>query len=298
MAKPIIDLAPLRAARAINRAPSALGPGIVRVNATDDAADIFIYGDIGGWWDGVKPEDIVREIAALDVGTLNVRVNSPGGIVFDGIAIYNAFANHPARVVMNVEGIAASIASVIVCAGDEIRIGESANVMIHKPWSIMLGDAEEFRREADVLDGLEQGIVDIYKARTGNDEDELKAWMAAETWFRGQQAVEDGFADSVIPAKTKEKKAARSALLSLYQHTPSDLAASDQDSPAVRQFERLLRDGEQMPNAFAKRVAALASKVFSGDRDDPPADPRDEEGAAAIAELAARFDRAASLLKP
>lgn len=298
MAKPIIDLAPLRAARAINRAPSALGPGIVRVNAAADSADVFIYGDIGGWWDGIQPEDVAREIAELDVSTLNVKVNSPGGIVFDGIAIYNAFASHKAHVVMHVEGIAASIASVIICAGDEIRIGESANIMIHKPWSFMVGDAEAMRHEAEVLDGLEQGIVDIYRARTGNDDDSLKAWMAAETWFRGQQAVDDGFAESVIPAKTKEKKAARSNLLSLYQHTPSDLAASDQDSPVVRQFERLLRDGEQMPNAFAKRVAALASKVFTVDRDDPPADPRDEEGAAAIAELAARFDRAASLLKP
>lgn len=296
MKKPIIDLAPFAAARAVNRAPTQLGFGAVRVNAADDSADVYVYGDIGGWWDGVQPAEIAKEIAALDVGTLNVRVNSPGGIVFDGLAIYNAFAAHPAKVVMHVEGIAASIASVIICAGDEIRIGESANVMIHKPWSFMIGDAEEMRKEADILDNLEQGIVDIYKARTGHDDAKLKDWMASETWFRGQQAVDDGFADAIIPSKSKEKKAARSALLALYQHTPSDLAASDQDAPPVRQFEHLLRDAEQMPNALAKRLAAAAQRVFQPSRDETVTDPRDE-GGAAIAELAAKFSRAASLLK-
>jgi ATP-dependent protease ClpP protease subunit len=284
MKKPIIDLAAFKGSRAVNRAPKCLGFGSVRVNAKDDAADVYIYGDIGGWWDGIQPQQIAKEIAELDVGTLNVHVNSPGGVVFDGLAIYNAFAAHPAKVVMHIEGIAASIASVIVCAGDEIRIGEAANVMIHKPWSFMIGDAEEMRKEADILDNLEQGIVDIYKARTENSDDDLKAWMKAETWMRGQDAIDKGFADALTPSKAKKEKAARSALLTLYQHTPSDLlSAGDAEAPQVRQFEHLLRDAEQMPNALAKRVAALAQRAFQPVRDEPGADPRDEGGKAYVA---------------
>lgn len=297
MKKIIFDLAQFRASKALNRRPANLDIGSVRVNAAGDSADVYIFGDIGGWWDGIQPDEIAKEIAALDVAELNVHVNSPGGVVFDGIAIYNAFATHSARVVMHVEGIAASIASVIVMAGDEIRIGESANMMIHKPWSFMVGDADDMRAEADILDGLEKGIVDIYTARTENGEDEIKGWLKAETWFRGQQAVDNGFADAVTPNKKKEKKAARSRLLDFYQHTPSDLRPQNVDVPRVREFEHLLRDVEQMPNALAKRLAAAAQRVFLPARDEPEAEPRDEGAQAAFAELAAAFDRAASLFK-
>lgn len=297
MKKFVFDLAKFRTSTALNRRASAIGLGSVRVNATDDAADVYIYGDIGGWWDGIQPDEIAKEIAELDVATLNVHVNSPGGIVFDGIAIYNAFASHSANVVMHIEGIAASIASVIVMAGDEIRIGESANMMIHKPWSFMIGDADDMRAEAEILDSLEQSIVDIYTARTENDEDQVKNWLKAETWFRGQQAVDNSFADSMVPNKKKEKKAAKSKLLDLFQHTPSDLIPQNDDVPRVREFEHLLRDAEQMPNALAKRIAAAAQRVFQPARDEPDADPRDEGAQAAFAELAAAFDRAASLFK-
>lgn len=297
MKKPVIDLAPLAASRVLNRVPVQLGAGVARVAAAgDDSADVYLYGEIGGWWDGIQPDDFAKEVAALDVSTLNVRINSPGGIIVDGLSIYNALVQHPAQVVVHIEGIAASIASVVAMAGDEIRIGEAANVMIHKPWSFALGDADDMRKEAEILDGLEQGLVDIYVARTGNADEQVRDWLKAETWFRGQKAVDNGFADSVMPAKTKEKKAARSALLGMYRHTPSDLAPQNSDAPQVRQYEHLLREGEQMPHALAKRLAAAASRIFQPARDEPDTEPRDE-GGAAIAELVAKFDRATSLLQ-
>ncbi len=288
-----LEAAALAGTRAANRARAPLAPGFARVNAQDDEATVYIYGDIGGWFGGVNPEDIAREIAALDVSTLNVRLNSPGGLVFDGVAIYNALAQHSAKVVVSIEGIAASIASVIAMAGDEIRIGEAANIMIHKPWSFAMGDAETMRKEADVLDILEAGIVDIYAARTGKSVEDLKVLVAAETWFRGKQAVDEGFADEVIPAKTKKEKPAQSALLALYAHTPNDIVAADGERPEVREFERLLRDGERQPNAFAKRVAALAAQVFSPKRDVPETDPRDGDAQEAAAFLASRGKLAA-----
>lgn len=294
MPKLLLDLAPYVGLGVLNRAPVTLSPGFVRVNAVGNEAEVYVYGDIGGWFDGVVAEDFAKEIAGLDVETLNVRVNSPGGFVFDGVAIYNALVAHKAHVVMHIEGIAASIASVIAMAGDEIRIGEASTIMIHKPWSFAIGDAEDMRKEADVLDVLEGGIIDIYAARTGKPADELMTMVAAETWLRGQAAVDAGFADVMVPAKTKEKPA-KSALLALYQHTPTDLMTVGADNPKVREFERLFREGERQPHAFAKRVAALAAKIFTtAERDVPLADPRDEGGA----EAAAALWRLAATVKP
>lgn len=277
MPKKLLTLADLSGSRAQNRARAPLSPAFARFNVAEagSEATIYIYGDIGGWFGGVEAEQVVREIADLDVETLNVRLNSPGGLVFDGVAIYNALAAHKAKVIVSIEGIAASIASVIAMAGDEIRIAEAASIMIHKPWSFAIGDAETMRKEADVLDVLEDGLVDVYAARTEKGDAELRAMLAAETWMRGQEAVDAGFADAVVTSKKKEKPAA-SALLALYQHTPKDFLAADGDRPEVREFERLLRDGEHQPHAFAKRVAALANRVFTPKRDVSANAPRDE----------------------
>jgi hypothetical protein len=182
---------------------------------------------------------------------------------------------------MDIEGVAASIASVIAMAGDEIRIAEGSHIMIHKPWSISIGDATAMRKEADVLDTLEAGIIDIYHARTGKDRAQLEKWVGEETWFRGQEAVDAGFADAMVPAKKKEKKAhARSAMLPLFIHAPQDLL-NGQDDPSVREFERLLRDVEGCSQLQAKRIAALATKSMAH-RDDEPFAPtkahRDDGG--------------------
>lgn len=280
MPKPLLDTALLASAGRQNRAHKALGPGHVRINAADanGEAEIYVYGEIGGFWGGVEAEDFAKEVGALDAETINVRINSPGGSVFDGVAIYNALAVHPSNIVVHIEGIAASIASVIAMAGDEIRIGESANVMIHKPWSFAIGDADGMRKEAEILDKLEGGIVAIYAARTGKTAEEIAPLVAAESWYRGQEAVDAGFADTMVPAKKKEK-AARSDLLALFHNTPADLVPSEQDAPKAREFERLLRDGEGRSHADAKRLAVLAAKVFAADREVPPPAPRDEGAA-------------------
>ncbi len=241
-----------------------LSPGTWRVNKTsDESAEVFLYGDIGGWGDGIGAEEFAKDVAALDVGTIEVRLNSGGGSVFEGQAIYNALSRHPAKVVVNIDGIAASIASVIAMAGDEIKITEGSHIMIHKPWSMAIGDAESMRKEAEVLDSLESGIVDIYAARTGKDRKQLEDWISAETWFKGQSAVDAGFADQVVPAKRKEK-AAKSNILALYSGTPQELLDLEASVPNARNVERILRDVEGLPQRQAKRIASL---VFGDDHD-------------------------------
>lgn len=304
MPKPLIPDALLSAGRAMNRAPVALGPGHVRVNATDASteADVYVYGDIGGWWDGIQAEEFAKEIAALDVETLKVHLNSPGGVVFDGVAIYNALAQHKANVVATVEGIAASIASVILMAADEIQIVEGAHVMIHPPWSGVMGGAAVMRKEADILDKLEAGIIDIYEKRTGQDRQQLADWVAAETWFSAKEAQDAGFADTVVPAKAKETKArtphARSAILPLFRNTPKDILPEAPNTPAIREFERALREEEHLSHAQARRIGASARAFFAESRDEtshqPPPAPRDEGGQAA---WVAALQRATNTLK-
>lgn len=255
------------ALRQMNR--MALKPGHVRVNAqlADNEAEVLIYGDIGyGWYDeGITGESISNQIADLDVDTIHVRINSGGGLVFEGLAIYQAFARHDAKIIVHIDSIAASIASVIAMAGDEIRISEGANLMIHKPWSGLWGDADALRKEADVLDQLQAGLINIYEARTDAKRADLEAWVNAETWFLGQAAVDAGFADVVVPAK--KKKAAASAMLNYFKNTPQNLLASA-GTPEVREFEAFLRDGEGLSNAQAKRIAAAAMSRVN--RDDSP----------------------------
>lgn len=239
----------------------ALKAGTVRVNAAteDKDAEVLIYGDIGGGWfdEGITAESISAEISGLDVDNLNVRINSGGGLVFEGVAIYNALARHKANVVVHIDGLAASIASVIAMAGDEIRISEGSHIMIHKPWSFAIGDATSMRKEADVLDQLEGGLIDIYAARTDRERDELEQMVADETWFTGQGAVDAGFADVMVPAK--KKKPANSALLNLFKHAPQNLLSDSVHG--AREIEAFLRDGEGLTHSQAKRIAMAVSRA-------------------------------------
>lgn len=262
-----------------------LSPGTWRINKTSDqSAEVFLYGDIGGWLDGVNAEDFAKELALIDVETIDVRLNSGGGSVFEGQAIYNALHRHEAQINVHIDGLAASIASVIAMAGDTINITEGSHIMIHKPWSMAMGDAESMRKEAEVLDSLESGIVDIYAARTNKPRKQLESWIAAETWFKGQDAVDAGFADAVIPAKRK-KNALSSNILNYYKNTPQELTEIEQAVPNARDMERILRDVERLPQKQAKRIASM---LCGGEHDYRDGDDRlaeEEDQARQLAEF-------------
>lgn len=239
-----------------------MGFGSLRVNkVSDEIAEVFVYGDIGGWMDGVSADDFARELKSLKVTEITARINSGGGSVFEGQAIYNSLVNHPAKVNVVIDGIAASIASVIAMSGDNISITEGSHIMVHKPWSMAMGDANSMRKEAEVLDSLESGIIDIYAARTGKSRDQLEKWVANETWFKGASAVDAGFADNVIPAKRKENFA-KSNILNHYQHLPVDISENLCNTPHIRDVERVLRDVEGFSQSQAKRIIALMQSDY------------------------------------
>lgn len=169
--------------------------------------EIRIYDAIGGG--GITAESLA---AGIPEGTseITVRLNSPGGAVSDGLAIYNYLRDHGAKVTTIVDGYAASAASIVMLAGDVRLVHESSVVVIHNPWTIAAGDSRDMRHNAVVLDELRTALLDIYKDRTGMDIDELAAMVDAETWMRGAVAVEYGFADEVIRYEEEEYKQAAS----------------------------------------------------------------------------------------
>lgn len=161
------------------------------------SAEIRIYGEIGFW--EVEAANVAREIEALDVDEITVRINSPGGDVFDGIAIMNLLRNHKAKVTTVVDGLAASIASVIMLAGDEVEVSPSSMVMIHQAWFVAVGNKKDLRDAADLLGQIEDAtIIPAYVAKTGKSKDEIVAMLEAApdgTWLSAEQAIENGFAD-------------------------------------------------------------------------------------------------------
>ncbi len=176
--------------------------------AKEDGAllEITIYDLIGRrTWDdsGVTAKEISKILAAnKDATRIVVYINSAGGDVFEGVTIYNQLVRHKARVEVNVDGMALSIASLIAMAGDEIHIAENAMMMIHDPWNFAMGTADDLREAAERLDKVKDTLVKTYAARTKRDEAEISQLMADETWFSAEEAVEQGFANEVTEAKT------------------------------------------------------------------------------------------------
>lgn len=164
----------------------------------DKTAEISIYDEIGAW--GVTAKQFIGEIRALDVATLRLAINSPGGSVFDALAMYNALRQHPAQVEVTVMGVAASAASLVAMSGDRIVMPENAFMMIHNPLNFAFGNASDLREMADVLDKIGASLVATYAARTGQPEDMVRELLDAETWLNAEEAVALGFADEMQPA--------------------------------------------------------------------------------------------------
>lgn len=198
--------------------------------AGERRAEIRIYDEIGAW--GISARDFVAELVALEADEILLRINSVGGDVFDGFAIYNALRDHPARIVARVDGVAASAASVIMLAGDRVEVHEAAFVMIHNPWGFAIGDAAELRAMAEALDKVTGPMVDIYSRKTGKPADEIRTLMNAETWYTGAEAVEAGLADDLLhdAGNSQEPAPAASAAVDVsgFRNPPAAIAGDTQ----------------------------------------------------------------------
>ncbi|WP_370665412.1 head maturation protease, ClpP-related [Streptomyces sp. IBSBF 2507] len=169
-------------------------------NAADpDEAEVMIYDEVGGWW-GTTADDLIAELKGISAPRMRVRINSPGGSVFEGIAIANALRAHPASVTVQVDAIAASIASVIAMAGDRIEMAPNSMLMIHDASGMAWGNAQDMEEMAELLDLISDNIADAYAQRAGGTREQWRDRMRAETWYLPEDAVANGLADEAVPA--------------------------------------------------------------------------------------------------
>lgn len=243
-------------------------------------AEIYIYGNIGDRWDenGVVAADLVRELAALDVDGITLRINSYGGSVPDGLAIFNALKRHPAAIDVQVDGVAISCAGYIAMAGDTVTMAENAMLMIHAPWGVAIGNSAELRDQADMLDKYAAAMATSYAAKSGKSRDECMALLTdgKDHWFTADEAQAEGFCDSVGPAVNVAASIARSYDLSRFS-TPAAAAAIHQEktmpevtpaAPAATPFARTKEMNAEIlaffkPFATREGVAALQTDILA-----------------------------------
>lgn len=241
----------------------------VRAQA-DDTTEILIYDAIDPF--GVSASDFVRDLQGIDTPNITVRINSPGGLVFDGIAIYNALRQHPADVHVRVDGIAGSIASVIAMAGDTVTMLDATQMMIHDAIGLTFGPADEMREMADLLEQQSDIIAGIYARRADRPASEFRALMRASTWLTAEEAVDLGLADEVEDGEA----IAAEFDLSLFDRVPQ--GACDGDF-TKRKCERALRDaGATRSQAKAGAAWLLAQR----DAAPPCPDARDAHDLAVL----------------
>jgi len=217
-------------------------------NKTDDTAEVWIYDEIGEnfWGEGITAKGFVSDLNKLDVKNIDLHINSPGGNVWDGQAIFNAVQRHPAKVTTYIDGLAASIASTIALAGDEVIMADNSLMMIHNAWNGSMGNAKEHRATADLLDKVDDTLTGIYVNKTGKKESEIQSAMEDETWFTASEAVEFGLADSTSEGL--------------------DVAAKLNDWDMVAKFKNVPEGGDgsahrQKPMTIAEQFTAQFYKI-------------------------------------
>ena len=170
------------------------------VKNDDKSAELMLYGDIAEsfWGDTISAKEVTEYLADLDVENIDVYINSNGGVVDTAIAINNALRRHKAKVTVNIDGIAASAATLITCAGDIVRMPKNALFMIHNPSTIAMGDSEEMRKQADVLEKYKNSITETYLQKVNIDKEKLSELMDNETWLNAEEALEYGFIYEII----------------------------------------------------------------------------------------------------
>nr|WP_260859759.1 head maturation protease, ClpP-related [Streptomyces cupreus] len=237
----------------------------------------MLYDEIGGWF-GSTADELIAELRQITAPRMRVRVNSPGGSVFEGIAIANALRSHPANVTVQVDGIAASIASVIAMAGDRIEMAPNTMLMIHDASGLCMGDASDMEEMAELLDLISDNIADAYAARAGGTRDEWRARMRAETWYLPEDAVENGLADEAIAAPKagdpveqdpeEEPDMARAFDLAAYGYTGPK---REEPKPAPPTHPEMQRFAATVAEMLGEDMAARIRAMFEEPGSEPEA---------------------------
>jgi ATP-dependent Clp protease protease subunit len=176
----------------------------------NETATIYVYEAIGEDWmgEGLTAKTFADDVSKIgNVKEINVRINSPGGNVWDARAMASTLRSHKAKKIVDIDGICASAATYLACVGDRVNIAADGVYMVHPPSGFSVGTANEMRKAADMLDVIQRGMVEIYTNRTRKTSLEIETWINAETWMDAQQAVANGFADATTEARRMTAKA-------------------------------------------------------------------------------------------
>jgi len=230
--------------------------------------EIFIYDEIGYFGDSAK--GFANALKELDSDTLTVHINSPGGDIFDGLAIYQALKDHKARVTVKVDGLAASIASVICMAADELIMAPKATMMIHDGWAMSVGNASEMRKMADLLDKQSEIIASVYADRSGQPTDFWRNRMRDETWYNAEEALAAGLVDQI---EGQEKPKVEEAFdLSVFAHAGREKAPEPvvkaEVEPDLGKVDPIVEPAviSKEPDPFKWDFAAFKSSLKEGIR--------------------------------
>ena len=230
-------------------------------------AEVYIYGDITSWPEresDVSSYSLTQEIAMLkDVENIDVYINSYGGDVSEGIAIYAALCRHPAKIVTHCDGFACSAASIIFMAGDERYISSLGQLMIHEAWNSGIGTAADFRKMADTLEQISQGAAEAYKSRVNISDDALAEMLAQETWFNAEQALAMGFATAIESWDDEAggaTMAGREAVMSLFARGLADSPRVSEQTTLDRKIMQLKVSEELKPREKQKTGPAQKAK--------------------------------------
>ena len=249
-----------------------------QITNKSDKAEVWIYEMIGeDFWTGggVTAKNFQKELSEIKASQIDLHINSPGGMVFEGITIYNLLKQHPANVTTYIDGLAASIASVIALAGDKVIMAENALFMIHKASGMVVGNSDDMRDFAEKLDKVNGSIATTYISKTKKGGKEIDDLMAAETWMTADEALEMGFVDETsgevdmaacakfIPVMAKAG----------FHNIPKEIAAK-KEIPTAREAEKALRDvGFNQKQAKAILAEGLKDDQRDADPPDPPPAP-------------------------
>jgi ATP-dependent Clp protease protease subunit len=230
-------------------------------NVSDSVINISIHDEIGLW--GVNASDFIKDLRAnQSAKSINLSIHSPGGSVLDGLAMYNALVSHPAKIYAHVEGIAASAASFILMAADQITMPEDAFIMIHNAHGGAMGDANDLRDVADVIEKLQDSIINIYEKRTGKNREDLAEMMNAETWMNANESLEHGFIDTISDSIGVAAKV--DSFDRHFKNMPVNKTHDFTDIKNERDLEKRLRDSG-LSKKQATGLASQAKKVFQSD---------------------------------
>ncbi|MGW6747635.1 head maturation protease, ClpP-related [Streptomyces sp. NPDC055006] len=256
-------------------------------NAADpDEAEVMLYDEIGGWF-GATADEFIADLRGVTSPNLRVRINSPGGSVFEGIAIANALRSHPANVVIQVDSVAASIASVIAMAGDRVEMAPNSMLMIHDASGVCLGNASDMEEMAQLLALISDNIADAYAARAGGTREQWREAMRAESWYLPDDAVAAGLADEalstpktgtpVAPDEDAEPDMARAWDLAAYGYTGPPQPERPKPGPPAAREEQAAPVGltVNLGESFRDELTELLRRTVAQDAEPPAADVED-----------------------